>query len=70
MRPLLLPLLMQVDVEGFDVAAYFSMQRVLQEGKLPYASIEFGSRMANEVAKCDALRFVRHMHTLGYRCAR
>ena len=57
----------KVDVEGFDVVAYYSMQRLLQEGRVPFLTIEFNTRMANEGAGCDSFRFVRHQHTIGYR---
>jgi hypothetical protein len=46
----------KVDVEGYDVAAFHSMQRLLQEGRVPFLTIEYATRMANEVAGCDAFR--------------
>ena len=57
---------LQVDVEGFDVPAYYGMQSLLQFGRVPFATIEFNPRMANELAQCDAFRFVRHQHSIGY----
>lgn len=57
----------KVDVEGFDVVAYYSMQRLLQEGAVPFATVEFNPRMAIELAQCDAFKFVRHQHEIGYR---
>ena len=58
----------KVDVEGYDVQAFHGLQRILQEGRVPYLTIEYNSRMANEQARCDAVKFMRHMHTIGYRC--
>ena len=57
----------KVDVEGYDTQAFFGLQRILQEGHVPFLTIEYNSRMANEQARCDAVKFMRHMHTIGYR---
>lgn len=35
----------QVDAEGFDIEVYFSLQKVLQIGKVPFLTIEFNPKM-------------------------
>ena len=55
----------KVDAEGCDMEIFYSAQRLLQEGQVPFLTIEF-SQSNNCQATCQAAGFLDHMYALGY----
>ena len=55
----------KVDAEGCDMEIFFSAQRLLQEGRVPFLTIEF-AESSNCQAECSGSGFLDHMYQLGY----
>ena len=55
----------KVDAEGCDVEIFYSAQRLIQEGRVPFLTIEFTDNN-NCQANCNSQAFLDHMYTQGY----
>jgi FkbM family methyltransferase len=55
----------KVDAEGCDIEIFFRAQRLLQEGRVPFLTIEFTSSNSCQAA-CRGSDFLDHMYALGY----